>query len=105
EKFEIKKFLSHNQRYHDLNMKQSKLLVRYYPIFQFTGSLLPVAMVILGGAQVINGSMSLGSLIAFSEYCRNIVWPMEMLGWLTNDLSSAIASCKKINKIYSQKPS
>lgn len=105
EKFEIRKFLSHNQRYYDLNMQQSKLLVRYYPLFQFTGKLLPVVMVIIGGTQVISGEMSLGSLVAFSEYCRNIVWPMEMLGWLTNDLSSAIASCKKINKIYKQKPS
>lgn len=102
EKFEIDKFLSHNKRYYDLNMQQSKMLVRYYPIFQFTGKLLPVVMVIIGGIQVIDGKMSLGSLVAFSEYCRNIVWPMEMLGWLTNDLSSAIASCKKINKIYQQ---
>lgn len=105
EKFEIEKFLSHNKRYYDLNMQQSKMLVRYYPIFQFTGKLLPVVMVIIGGVQVINGQMTLGSLVAFSEYCRNIVWPMEMLGWLTNDLSSAIASCKKINKIYQQKSS
>lgn len=102
EKFEIDKFLSHNKRYYDLNMQQSKMLVRYYPIFQFAGKLLPVVMVIIGGMQVIDGKMSLGSLVAFSEYCRNIVWPMEMLGWLTNDLSSAIASCKKINKIYQQ---
>lgn len=105
EKFEIQKFLSHNKRYYDLNMQQSKMLVRYYPIFQFTGKLLPVVMVIIGGVQVIEGKMTLGSLVAFSEYCRNIVWPMEMLGWLTNDLSSAIASCKKINKIYKQKSS
>lgn len=103
EKFEIQKFLSHNKRYYDLNMQQSKMLVRYYPIFQFTGKLLPVVMVIIGGVQVIQGEMTLGSLVAFSEYCRNIVWPMEMLGWLTNDLSSAVASCKKINKIYRQK--
>ena len=105
EKFEIQKFLSHNKRYYDLNMQQSKMLVRYYPIFQFTGKLLPVVMVIIGGVQVIQGEMTLGSLVAFSEYCRNIVWPMEMLGWVTNDLSSAVASCKKINKIYKQKSS
>lgn len=103
EKFEIQKFLSHNKRYYDLNMQQSKILVRYHPIFQFVGKLLPVVMVIIGGIQVINGEMTLGTLVAFSEYCRNIVWPMEMLGWLTNDLSSAVASCKKINKIYKQK--
>lgn len=105
EKFEIQKFLAHNQQYYDLNMQQAKTLVRFYPIFQFTGKLLPVVMVIIGGVQVIHGEMTLGSLVAFSEYCRNIVWPMEMLGWLTNDLSSAVASCKKINKIYRQESS
>lgn len=105
EKFEIQKFLSHNKRYYDLNMQQSKMLVRYYPIFQYTGKLLPVVMVIIGGVQVIHGEMTLGTLVAFSEYCRNIVWPMEMLGWVTNDLSSAVASCKKINRIYRQKTS
>ena len=102
EKFEIKKFLSHNRHYYDLNMRQSRVLVRYYPIFQFVGKLLPVIMVILGGTLVVRGEMTLGALVAFAEYCRNIVWPMEMLGWLTNDFSTAIASYKKIRKIYQE---
>lgn len=105
EKFEIKKFLSHNRQYYDLNMQQAVTLVRFYPVFQFTSKLLPVVMVIIGGFKVVQGDMMLGTLVAFSEYCRNIVWPMEMLGWLTNDLSSAAASMKKINKIYSQESS
>ncbi|MGN0482136.1 MAG: ABC transporter ATP-binding protein [Lachnospiraceae bacterium] len=105
EKFEIQKFLSHNKRYYDLNMQQSKVLVRYSPFFQFTSKLLPVLMVIIGGVEVMNNRMSLGSLVAFSEYSRNIVWPMEMIGWLTNDLSAAIASCKKIDRILKEKPS
>ena len=33
ESFEIDKFLSHNKRYYDLNMSQSGVLVRYYPVF------------------------------------------------------------------------
>ncbi len=102
EKFEIQKFLSHNQRYYQLHLKQSRVLVRYYPVFQFAGKLLPVAMVILGGKMVIDGEMTLGTLVAFAEYCRNIVWPMEMLGWLTNDLSTALASYKKLQKIYQE---
>lgn len=105
EKFEIQKFLSHNKQYYDLNIEQAKTLVRFYPIFQFTSKLLPVVMVIIGGFQVVYGKMTLGTLVAFSEYCRNIVWPMEMLGWLTNDLSSAVASLKKLDKIYKQETS
>ena len=99
EKYEIEKFKSHNKRYYDLNVSQAKTLVRYYPIFQFVGKALPVATTILGGVSVMNGTMSLGALVAFVEYSRNCTWPMEMLGWLTNDVSSAVASYKKIKKI------
>ena len=102
EKFEIEKFLSHNKRYYDLNISQSKVLVKYYPYFQFVGKALPVAMTILGGVSVMHGNMTLGALVAFVEYSRNCTWPMEMLGWLTNDLSSAVASYKKIKKIYGE---
>ena len=104
EDYEIKKFLSHNERYYNLNITQSKVLVRYYPIFQFVGKALPVATTILGGISVMHGNMSLGALVAYVEYSRNCTWPMEMMGWLTNDLSSAVASYRKIRKIYDVRP-
>lgn len=102
EQFEIDKFLSHNKRYYELNMKQSKLMVKYYPFFQFVGVLLPLLTTILGGLEVIRGEMDLGTLVAYVEYTRNCTWPMEMIGWLANSLSSAIASKKKIAKIYGE---
>lgn len=104
EKYEIKKFASHNNRYYELNISQSKVLVKYYPLFQFVGKALPVCTTVLGGISVMNGNMSLGALVAFVEYSRNCTWPMEMMGWLTNDLSAAIASYRKIKKIYEEKP-
>lgn len=105
EKFEIEKFMSHNKRYYELNISQSKTLVRYYPVFQFVGKVLPLTMTILGGIVVMRGEMTLGALVAFVEYSRNCTWPMEMLGWLTNDVSSAVASYKKIKKIYGENAS
>jgi len=104
EKYEIAKFLSHNKKYYDLNMKQSKVFIKYYPYFQFVTKLLPLVTIVIGGLQVINGKMTLGALGAFTEYSTNIVWPMEMLGWLSNEFASAIASSKRIKKIYAQKP-
>lgn len=105
EKFEIKKFLSHNNRYYELNMRQSKALIKYYPLFQMITKLLPIIVIVYGGYLVIEGEITLGTLGAFAEYSTNIVWPMEMLGWLTNDFASAIASRKKIKKIYEEKTS
>ena len=105
EKFEISKFLSHNKRYYDLNMEQSKVFVRYYPFFTVVTRVLPLLTVLVGGKFVIDGEMSLGQMSAFVQYSNNIVWPMEMLGWLTNSFSSAVASNKKIRKIYQETPS
>lgn len=104
EKYEITKFLSHNKRYYELNMKQSKLFVKYDPIFTFISRLLPIITLLIGGRMVITGEISLGVLGAFMEYSTNIVWPMEMLGWVTNNFSSAVASNKKIKKIYEETP-
>ena len=104
EKFEIEKFLSHNNKYYELNITQSKVMAKYYPVFQFVGKALPVCTCVLGGISVMNGEMSLGALVAFVEYTRNCTWPMEMMGWLTNGLSSGIASYKKIKKIYGENP-
>lgn len=102
EKYEIGKFLSHNKKYYELNMKQSKVFVKYYPLFQFITKLLPITIILIGGYMVMNTQMTLGQLAAFSEYSMNIVWPMEMLGWLTNSFSSAVASNKKIQAIYNE---
>lgn len=104
EKHEIAKFLSHNNRYYELNIRQSNVLVKYYPFFSFVGKLLPVVVTILGGLEVLKGRMTLGALVAFVDYSSNCTWPMEMMGWLTNDLSAAFASYKKIKKIYQEKP-
>ncbi|MCH5257309.1 MAG: ABC transporter ATP-binding protein [Lachnospiraceae bacterium] len=105
EKYEISKFLSHNKRYYDLNMEQSKVFVRYYPCFTVVTKVLPLLTILVGGKLVIDGEMTLGQLTAFVEYSNNIVWPMEMLGWLTNSFSAAVASNKKIKKIYEEKSS
>lgn len=104
EKFEISKFLSHNKRYYDLNMQQSGVFVRLYPYFSLISKLLPLLVLLLGGVLVIRGEMTIGALGAFVEYSMNIVWPMEMLGWLSNDFSSAIGSARKIQRIYAVKP-
>jgi len=102
EKHEILKFMQHNKKYYELNMRQSKLWIRYYPFFQMITKVLPITSVIIGGVMVINEELTLGTLGAFIEYCNNVVWPLEMLGWLSNELAAAFASRKKINKIYNE---
>ena len=104
ERHEIMKFLSHNEKYYELNMKQSRIFIKIYPYFQLITKLLPMFVVIYGGYKVIHAEISLGTLAAFIEYSMNIVWPMEMFGWLANDAAAAVASYKRIRKIMKEAP-
>lgn len=104
EKYEIGKFLSHNQRYYELNMEQSNIFVKYHPYISLISKILPISVLLFGGSQVMRGEFTLGELSAFFAYSNNIVWPMEMLGWLTNSLSYAVASNRRIQKLYEEKP-
>ena len=104
EKYEIGKFLSHNQRYYELNMEQSNIFVKYHPYISLISKILPISVLLFGGVQVMQGEFTLGELSAFFAYSNNIVWPMEMLGWLTNSLSYAVASNRRIQKLYEERP-
>lgn len=104
EKYEIGKFLSNNQRYYELNMEQSNIFVKYHPYISLISKILPISVLLFGGVQVMQGEFTLGELSAFFAYSNNIVWPMEMLGWLTNSLSYAVASNRRIQKLYGEKP-
>ncbi len=102
EKHEIEKFKKHNEKYCELSIKETETFVKYYPYFQFISRILPFLILFGGGYMYLKGKMTLGEVSAFVAYSQNIVWPMEMLGWLTNSFASAIASYKKINKIYDE---
>ena len=102
EKFEIEKFRKHNDHYRDLNVQQAKIFARYYPFFSFISRIVPLIVLLLGGWFFYKGQLTLGVITAYISYSNNIVWPMEMLGWLTNGFSEAVASVKKLNKIYGE---
>ena len=85
-------------------MKQSKISLKYNPNISFLTRLLLLLVVLVGGGFVIMDKISLGDLGAFTEYANNIIWPMEMIGWLSADLASGLASAKKIKKIWAEEP-
>ena len=111
EGFEIAKFHKHNQKFYELNIDLSRVFVKFNPMIQTITRLLTVISLLLGGFIVMKGNplqggkqMTIGELMAFLAYVGGMIWPMEMLGWLTNGYSSAKASVKRLNKIYSEMP-
>lgn len=102
EEHEIEKFKKQNGSYYDLNMKLAKVLAKYEPNISFYTKIMLVVVVIVGGVMVIYDKITIGQLGAFTEYANNIIWPMECLGWLSNELAAAFASYKKVDKIMKE---
>jgi len=104
EKHEILKFLKFNDKNYDLAVQKSKIWGKFYPIEEFLGNLSVLLVNGVGGILVIKGTLTVGELVAFNGYLWLLIWPMRMLGWLTNMLSQTKASQKKIDAILAIEP-
>ena len=96
EKYEIQKFFNQNKENYDLRVEQAMIWGRYFPLIEFLTNLAVVLVITSGGWFVIREEISIGTLVAFGNYIYMMIWPMRMLGWLTNLLAEARASAGKI---------
>jgi len=99
EKFEIEKFNKENDKTFETGILLVNLWAKHYPPIEMLGNMSAVLLLMVGGYFVIEGFITIGTLVAFNWYIWMIVWPMRSLGWLTNMLAMSNASAEKIFKI------
>lgn len=104
EKHEIQKFLRQNEHNYQLNLEQSRIWAGYYPKIEFFTNVSIVLTTAAGGLLVMGKEISIGTLIAFINYIFMLIWPMRMMGWITNLLAQARASLKKLENLFIEKP-
>lgn len=104
ENYEVSRFLKLNHKYRDINLELAHTTAHYNPLIELFANLSSVAMVIGGGLLILGDHLSIGTLVAFSSYISNLIWPMRQLGWLSNLLSSNAASSKKVFAILDRDP-
>ena len=69
------------------------------PIITFTANLSALTILALGGHYVINGTMSLGEFAAFNSYLSMLIFPILVIGFMSNIIAQATASYTRINMI------
>lgn len=104
ERHEIEKFLAQNKENFHLNVQQARIWSRYQPRIEFLSNLIVVLVTSFGGWLVIGREMSVGTLVAYSNYIYMLIWPMRMCGWLINLLAEALASLRKIDAVFAENP-
>lgn len=66
------------------------------PSMMFIGNLNYVAIAVIGGLRVANGSLSLGDVQAFIQYTRQFTQPLTTVASMANLLQSGVASAERV---------
>ena len=96
---ESMKFLESNLESRNLGLSILKLFSTLIPVIMFVSNLAIVTILALGGHYVVMGTMSLGNFAAFNSYLLLLIFPILMIGFMSNIIAQASASYGRINDV------
>jgi ATP-binding cassette subfamily B protein len=96
---EYEKFLDANTRAKNLGMQILTLFATMIPIITFVSNLATVIILTLGGHFVIAGAMTLGNFTAFTNYLALLIFPILIIGFMSNVIAQAQASYGRIQEV------
>lgn len=86
------------------SMAAAMTRARYLPGLELLPNIGLIAVLGYGGHQVLAGSLSLGSLVAFNVYIAMLVWPLRMLGMIVAQSQRASASAERVDEVLTTEP-
>lgn len=99
EKFEINKFRNANENLKDSTLNAMKIVIMTMPFMTLAMNITTIVTVWNGGQFVINGSMNVGDLTAFTTYIVQILMSLMMVSMLILQSSRAAASSRRIKEV------
>ena len=99
QQMEYHKFLDANTNAKNLGLSILRLFATLVPIINFTANMAVLTILALGGHFVISGSMTLGGLAAFNSYIVILIFPIIIIGFMSNIIAQASASYERINQV------
>lgn len=94
---EYNKFMDANTEAKNLGLSILRLFATLIPIIVLTSNLARIAVLGVGGHFVIIGSMTLGEFAAFNSYIAILIFPIIMIGFMSNVIARASASYQRIH--------
>jgi ATP-binding cassette subfamily B protein len=96
---EYKKFLEANTNAKDLGISILNLFATLIPIITFTANMAVLTILALGGHFVVTGTMTLGDFAAFNSYVTILIFPIIIIGFMSNIIAQATTSYQRINEV------
>ncbi|MEO7367977.1 MAG: ABC transporter ATP-binding protein [Gemmatimonadaceae bacterium] len=104
ENAEIERFGLLNDEYLRRNIALAKLYGTMFPMFALLAGMAAVVVLGFGGTLALNGTISVGSFVAFGLYLNLLTWPLIALGWVINLFQRGSASMARLTEILDAKP-
>jgi ATP-binding cassette subfamily B protein len=93
---EYEKFLDANTEAKSIGFSILRLFASLIPVITFCTNLATLIILTLGGHFIINGTMSIGNFTAFNSYLAILIFPVILIGFMSNVLAQATASYQRI---------
>jgi len=85
-----------NRGHRDANLASIFYYATFYPAIEFVGAVASALIIWFGGGWEMEGTLTLGSLVAFLQYSQRFFRPISDLSEKFNILQSAMASSERI---------
>lgn len=99
EQFEMKKFDNANSDLRDNTVNAFKLVIFTQPVMTLAMNITTIAVVWLGGKQILGGTMPIGELSAFTTYVVQILMSLMFVSMILVTGSRALASSARVKEV------
>jgi ATP-binding cassette subfamily B protein len=99
QQIEQQKFMQANSEARDIGLSILRLFASLIPAITLATNAATVIILLLGGHFVIAGTMSLGEFAAFNQYLGILIFPIILIGFMSNVIAQASASYMRIGAI------
>ena len=96
EDYEVDRFDVENRANFRANMKNAQLMATLTPVVQLVAAIGVTMIIWYGGNNVINGTITAGSLVAFLTYAVNISNPIKRLTRVIGNIQKALAAAQRV---------
>ncbi len=102
EDIEYKRFSRQSERYYRARVKGIRYWSIFFPAIRFFGAMGTVIVLGVGSLMVVNGQLSLGTMVAFIAYIATIYDPINRLTEVDNIFQEAIAAGERIFELLDE---
>ena len=94
--YETKRVISESEAYRRSNRKAIAFSAAFFPLIRFVVVVGFIATLFLGGTQVVNGSLSVGTYSFMVFIVQRLLWPFAWLSEIMDEYQRAMASVNRV---------